>query len=79
MHRGGSGGFRAFSRDGLAAMDGILDEVMKESAFYERLQEGFNDIFLTLGYNGVGEEVLSYDHFQPTRRWYQKHDLSDVP
>lgn len=66
------------NKDGLAALDRILDEVMKEDAFYERLKEGFNDIFLTLGYEGNGEEVLSYDHFQPTRLWYQKFDLSEV-
>jgi hypothetical protein len=68
----------AVHQHGLKAMDGILDEAMKEDAFFERLKEGFNDIFLTLGYDGNGEEVLSYDHFQPTRLWYQKHDLNDV-
>ncbi len=52
--------------------------MLKEDAFYDRLQEGFNDIFLTLGYDGNGEEVLSYDHFQK-RLWYQKFDLSHVP
>jgi hypothetical protein len=69
----------AVRQHGLKAIDGILDEALKEDAFYERLKEGFNDIFLTLGYDGNGEEVLSYDHFQPTRLWYQKHDLSEVP
>jgi len=64
--------------NGLQAMSSILDQVMQEDAFYERLKEGFNDIFLTLGYDGNGEEVLSYDHFQPTRLWYQKHDLTNV-
>ena len=68
----------AVNKEGLAALDRILDEVMKEDAFYERLKEGFNDIFLTLGYEGNGEEVLSYDHFQATRLWYQKFDLSEV-
>ena len=68
----------AVRNDGLAALDRILDEVMTEDAFYERLKEGFNDIFLTLGYEGNGEEVLSYDHFQPTRLWYQKFDLSKI-
>ena len=52
----------------LAPLDGNLKQ------FLERLKEGFNDIFLTLGYEGNGEEVLSYDHFQPTRLWYQKFD-----
>ena len=33
-------------------MPAILDAVMKEDAFYDRLREGFNDIFLTLGIDG---------------------------
>jgi hypothetical protein len=69
---------QAVVEHGLSAMDGILDRLMTEDAFYERLKEGFNDIFLTLGYDGNGEEVLSYDHFQPTRLWYQKHDLTKI-
>jgi len=64
---------------GLESIRPILSELMKEDAFYQRLQEGFNDIFLTLGYNGNGEDVLSYNHFQHTRHWYQKHDLDHVP
>ena len=63
---------------GLDAMPSILAHVMREEAFYERLKEGFNDIFLTVGYDGNGEEVLSYNHFEKTRLWYQKHDLSAV-
>ncbi|MDA1137086.1 MAG: DUF1592 domain-containing protein [Planctomycetota bacterium] len=69
----------AVKAGGLGAMDGILDQVMKEDAFYERLVEGFNDIFLTLGYDGNAEEVLSYDHFEKTRHWTQTHDLSHIP
>jgi hypothetical protein len=68
----------AVAKGGSKELAVILDEVMKEDAFYARLKEGFNDIFLTLGYDGNGEEVLSYDHFQPTRLWYQKHDLSKI-
>ena len=64
---------------GLAAFESVLAALMKEDAFYERLQEGFNDIFLTLGYNGNGDDVLSYNHFQHTRHWYQKHNLDHVP
>jgi hypothetical protein len=66
----------AAKKNGLKAMPVILDQVLQEDAFFFRLKEGFNDIFLTLGYDGNGEEVLSYDHFQPTRLWYQKHDLT---
>ncbi len=56
----------------------VLDGVMKEDAFYDRLREGFNDIFLTLGADGNAETSLSYDHFEKTRLWYQKHDLSHI-
>ena len=53
---------------------------MKEEAFYDRLREGFNDIFLTLGLDGNPEAtVLSYEHFTKTRLWTQKHDLSHIP
>jgi hypothetical protein len=55
-----------------------LDALMKEDAFYARLREGFNDIFLTVGADGNAETFLSYDHFQKTRLWYQKHDLSHI-
>jgi hypothetical protein len=69
----------ALNRRGLGALDSILDELMKEDAFYERLLEGFNDVFLTQGYDGNSELVLSYDHFNKTRNWFQKHDLNHVP
>ncbi|MCO6454499.1 MAG: DUF1588 domain-containing protein [Pirellulaceae bacterium] len=69
----------AVAERGLEALDGILDQLLREDAFYVRLQEGFNDIFLTLGYDGNGEEVLSYEHFEKTRLWYQRHDLSHLP
>ena len=67
------------SKGGLQAVPGILDEVMQEEAFYDRIREGFNDIFLTLGVDGNPDQsVLSYDHFSTTRGWYQKHDLSHI-
>jgi hypothetical protein len=64
---------------GLEAFGALLDNVMHEEAFYDRLREGFNDIFLTLGVDGNAEaSVLSYNHFSKTRLWYQKHDLSHI-
>ena len=61
------------------ALPAVLDAVMKEDAFYERLREGFNDIFLTVGFDGNAEATaLSYEHFEKTRLWYQKHDLSHI-
>ncbi len=60
-------------------LDPILDRVMQEEAFYDRLKEGFNDIFLTLGYDGNADDALSYDHFEKTRHWTEKYDLDSVP
>ncbi len=62
----------------LAGLDAILDQLMSEDAFYERLKEGFNDIFLTDGYEGNGELILSYNHFEKSRLWYQKYDLTHI-
>jgi hypothetical protein len=70
--------FAAVAKDGRKALPAILDAVMKEDAFYDRLREGFNDIFLTQGVDGNPDQsVLSYDHF-PARHWYQKFDLSSA-
>lgn len=69
----------AVSKDGLKAISPILDAIMKEEAFFDRLREGFNDIFLTVGIDGNADQtVLSYEHFEKTRHWYQKHDLSHI-
>jgi hypothetical protein len=56
---------------GDAAIAGLMDGLLKEEAFYDRLKEGFNDIFLTMGYNGNGVDALAYDHFEKTRHWNQ--------
>lgn len=71
--------FAAVASDGLKALPAILDAVMKEDAFYVRLREGFNDIFLTLGVDGNADQTcLSYEHFEKTRHWYQHYDLSHI-
>ena len=64
---------------GLPAIDPILDSLMRDDAFYTRLKEGFNDIFLTVGIEDNAETLLSYDHFEKTRLWYQTHDFSHLP
>ncbi|RPH48763.1 MAG: hypothetical protein EHM91_03885, partial [Planctomycetota bacterium] len=56
---------------GAAAIDGLLDGLLKEEAFFERLKEGFNDIFLTMGYNAHGVYALGYDHLEKSRHWNQ--------
>ena len=64
---------------GLDALPALLDALMKEDAFYERLREGFDDVFLTVGIDGNPEAtVLSYEHFTKTRLWTAKHDLSSI-
>lgn len=68
----------AVAKDGLKAVPSLLDEAMKEDAFYDRLREAFNDIFLTVGYGEGAESALAYDHFSHSRLWYQKHDLSHI-
>ena len=58
----------AVAEKGLSGLPPLLDKLMKEDAFYDRLREGFNDIFLTLGVDGNPEAtVLSYEHFTRTR------------
>lgn len=69
----------AVARDGRKALPAILDALMTEDAFYERLREGFNDIFLTLGVDGNADQTcLSYEHFEKTRHWYQTFDLGHI-
>lgn len=65
--------FAAVEKGGLKAIDRIVDDLMNEDAFYERLQEAFNDILLTRGYDGVAEGALSYEHFKH-RLWYKERD-----
>ena len=66
-------------KDGLAAMPPLLDALMTEDAFYARLREGFNDIFLTTGYGDGAESALAYDHFSKTRLWPLYGKIEDVP
>lgn len=68
------------AKEGLKGLPPLLDAIMKEDAFYDRLREGFNDIFLTLGNGEVDNAgtALSYEHFHKTRLWFQKFDLSHI-
>lgn len=70
---------KAIEQDGFMALDRILDSILCQDAFYVRLKEGFNDIFLTIGIEDNAETLLSYDHFEKTRLWYQTHDFSHLP
>ncbi len=68
----------AVEKQGLQALGPVLDGMMKEDAFYERLAEVFNDIFLVRGYGDGAESALAYDHFSGTRHWTEKHDLTAI-
>ena len=68
----------AVAGQGFQALPSILDAVMKEETFYDRLREGFNDIFLTVGYDDGAESALTYTHFEKTRHWTQNYDLSHI-
>jgi hypothetical protein len=68
----------AVEKGGLAAVRSVLQQVMKEDAFYDRLAEAFNDIFLIRGYGDGAESALSYENFSTTRFWTQKFDLSYI-
>lgn len=70
--------YAAVQEHGLSGITPILDDLMNEEAFYDRLAEGYNDIFLTPGIDDVAENVLSYEHFEKTRHWYQKEDFSHI-
>lgn len=71
--------FKLVKRDGQKGIEQIMNRLMKEEAFYDRLAEGFNDIFLTIGYNVIPERVLGYRNFGETRHWTQKVDFSHLP
>jgi len=62
-----------------AAIDPILDRIFSEDAFFVRLKEGFNDIFLLTGIEELPYTLLSYDQFGLTRTWANDFDLSHVP
>ncbi len=68
----------ATEKQGLKTMGPLLDAVMKEDAFYERLAEAFNDILLVRGYGDGAESALSYDNFSTTRLWTQRYDLTEI-
>jgi hypothetical protein len=64
---------------GRTALAEILLRMQHEEPYYVRLREAFNDIFLLLGIDGNPDStVLSYEHFEKSRLWYQNHDLSHI-
>ena len=69
----------AVQSDGIRGLLRVVDALMTEEAFYERLREGFNDIILTLGHEDVPARILGYRNFGNTRLWYQKKTFDHLP
>ncbi len=56
---------------GIDSLDPVLDAMMDEDAFYDRLGEIYNDLFLTDRYLGGTAAIdLLYDEDYPARRWF---------
>ncbi len=70
--------FAAVGSSGLKAFPALLDALMKEEGFYERLREGFEDIFLTTGYDDSPETALGYENF-PDRLWTTYRKPEELP
>jgi len=65
---------------GGGALAQILDTIMTEDAFYERLKEMFNDVFLTNAYaQGVAAVQLLKDADYPERNWWKTCDTTKHP
>jgi hypothetical protein len=71
---------KAVADGGLAALDGVLDGLMKEDAFYERLKTTYNDLLLTDRYLG-GEQAVSLVDALPGYQpfWYKHRRRARTP
>lgn len=66
-------------KEGNQGLERAIEKIMEEEAFLERLREAFNDIFLTVGIEDNAETLLSYEHFEHTRLWYDQYNLDHLP
>lgn len=62
------------SDDGEAALPGLLTNLMKEDAFYDRLVEMFNDQWLTDAYLRNSNGVLNNEQFPNLATYYEEMD-----
>jgi hypothetical protein len=65
--------------DGIEGLDAIVDGIAKEDAFYARVEEIFNDMFLTDKYVGGNNaiDLLNREIF-PQARWYVEEQDKDL-
>lgn len=63
--------YKLIEEQGDAGFDSVIENLSKEDVFYERIEEMFNDMFLTNRYVGSNRAVdlLDRDIF-PDARWY---------
>ncbi len=60
-----------------AGINALLDAIYTEDGFYNRLKEGFNDVFLTDFALAAGFDGRLYEPHYPDRRWWEALGLSD--
>jgi len=64
--------------EGFAGLDAVLDRVMEDGAFYDRLKEIYNDHFLTdRYYDGTNAIDLLDGEDYPTRYWFDELGEND--
>lgn len=63
------------TRYGQAGLESMLDKIMTEDAFYARVTEMYNDLFLTDGYLGNGTNLLEKEQFG-NATYFEKFDNS---
>ncbi len=60
------------------ALEPIMDRMMREEAFYDRLKEIFNDLFLTDRYLGRNNAVdLLNQEYYPNARWHLEDNTGE--
>lgn len=65
---------KTLGADGEAALPGLLANLMKEDAFYDRLVEMFNDQWLTDAYLRNSNGVLNNEQFPNLATYYEEMD-----
>jgi hypothetical protein len=62
---------QALQAGGEDSLPGAIDQLFVEDAFYERLREIWNDVFLTDRYLGQSQNILSVEDFPMTAEYYE--------
>ena len=60
-------------RQGQVGLESVLDQMMTEEPFYDRLKEIYNDVLLTDRYLSDGTMILDPERF-PTARYFEEYE-----